>query len=69
MLGKPELKPPNLARLHSDHVHELYLTTGGPGKEHEFNKLPSTRSIQERSKQDATCPTQPPRILAGIRLG
>ena len=44
--------------------------TEGPGKEHEINKLPSTRSIQERSKQDATCPSQPPRILlAEIRLG
>ena len=30
MLGKQGLKLLNLARPHSDHVHELYFTAGGP---------------------------------------
>ena len=32
--------------------------TGDPGKEHRTNKLSLTRSIQERLKGDATCPTK-----------
>ena len=31
--------------------------TGGPGKEHRTNRPPLTRSVQERSKGDTTCPT------------
>ena len=31
--------------------------TGGPGKDHETNKPPPTRRVQERSKGDTTCPT------------
>ena len=35
-----------------------YFTAGGPGEEYGANKLlPPTRRIQERSKEDVTCPT------------
>ena len=33
------------------------FTTGGPGKEQGTNKPPPTRRVQERSKEDTTCPT------------
>ena len=50
------LKPPTLARHHSNHWMSCFMT-GGPGKEHETNKPPPTRRVQERSKGDSTCPT------------
>ena len=34
-----------------------YFTREGPGKKHGTNKPPPTRRIQERSKEDDTCPT------------
>ena len=52
------LKPPTLARHHSNHLHGYYgFTTGGPGKEHRTNKLPPTGRVQERSKGDTMCQT------------
>ena len=50
------LKPPTLARHHSNYLHEFF-TTGGPGKEQGTNKPPPTRRVWERSKGDTTCPT------------
>ena len=57
MLGEaPWLKPPTLARHHSNYLHEFF-TTGGPGKEQGTNKPPPTRRVRERSKGDTTCLT------------
>ena len=57
MLGEAHwLKPPTLARHHSNYLHEFF-TTGGPGKEQGTNKPPPTRRVWERSKGDTTCPT------------
>ena len=57
MLGEARwLKPPTLARHHSNYLHEFF-TTGGPGKEQETNKPPPTRRVRERSKGDTTCLT------------
>ena len=47
------LKPPTLARHHSNYLHEFF-TTGGPGKEQGTNKPPPTRRVRERSKGDNT---------------
>ena len=32
-----------------------WFIAGGPGKEHRTNRLPPTRRVQERSKEDITC--------------
>ena len=58
MLGEAHwLKPPTLARHHSNHLHELFYDRRGSGKEHGTNKPPPTRRDRERSKGDTTCPT------------
>ena len=55
-VGRSTLKPPTMARHHSNHLHELFYT-GGPGKKHGTNKPPPTGRVRERSKGDTTCPT------------
>ena len=57
LLGEAHwLKPPTLARHHSNHLHELFYDRG-PGEEQGTNKPPPTRRVWERSKGDTTCPT------------
>ena len=57
LLGEAHwLKPPILARHHSNHLHEFF-TTGRPSKEQGTNKPPPTRRVRERSKGDITCLT------------
>ena len=51
------LKPPTLARHHSNPFCVSYFTTRGPGKEHRINKPPPPRGVRERSKGEVTCPT------------
>ena len=69
LLGEAHwLKLPTLARHHSNHLHELFYE-GGPGKEHEANKPPSTTRVQEKSKGGARCLPPPRILLTGIPLG
>ena len=57
LLGEAHwLKPPTLARHHSNHLHELFYA-GDPCKEHGTNKPPPTGRVQETSKGDTTHPT------------
>ena len=57
VLGEAHLlKPPTLARHHSNHLHELFMT-GDPDKEYGTNKPPPTGRVQQRSKGDTMCPS------------
>ena len=58
LLGEAHwLKAPTLARHHGTNCMSCF-TRGGPAKEHRTNKLPPpTGRVQERSKEDITCPT------------
>ena len=68
------LKPPILARRHSNHLHEFFfffffLMTGGPGKEHGTKKAPQQGELRKGQKVTLHVQT-PPRILpTGICLG
>ena len=58
LLGEAHwLKASTLARHHGTNCMSCF-TRGGPAKEHRTNKLPPpTGRVQERSKEDITCPT------------
>ena len=79
LLGETHLlKPPILARTHSNHLHEVFclfvfcfffLMTGDPGKEHGTKKAPQQGEFRKGQKVTLHVQT-PPRILpTGIRLG
>ena len=54
--GSTRLKPPTLARPHSDHSHELFHDRRS-SEEQGTNKPPPTARVREGSKGDTACPT------------